>query len=308
MEKMSEINKSVNILANSKLEVDPTICTTCGSCVRECPLRIYYIKDTTLVLRKAAEILCMECGHCVAVCPVNAIKLRKFPSDQVFEINKEFNLPSYDSFLNLVRSRRSVRQFKTDPIPDDLWNKLLEVGRYAPTGHNDQLVYFTIVRDPTLLKQFSDEITKGFIELSKIYKDKSKFKELKNNMSKISLKILTDLVIPALPIMLKGIEQEGEEFWRWNGQLLIIHASKNTTSLTEDCSVAASHIMLAAHLLGLGTCSLGIATMAINVLDNIKELINLPKKHIVAYSLALGFPKVKYYRTPPRQAAKVTWL
>ena len=126
-------------------------------------------------------------------------------------------------------------------------------------------------------------------------------------MSTTSFKILRDLVIPGLPIMLKGMEQ-GEEFWRWKGNLLIIHASKKTTTLIEDCSVAASHIMLAAELLGLGTCSLGIATAALNMFENVREVVNLPKNQIAAYSLAVGFPKVKYYRVPPRQQAKVTWL
>ena len=107
--------------------------------------------------------------------------------------------------------------------------------------------------------------------------------------------------------MIRGIEQ-GEEFWRWNGNLIIIHASKKTTTLIEDCSLAAAHIMLAAELLGLGTCSLGIATAALNMFENVKQVVNLPKKHIIAYTLAVGFPLVKYYRIPPRQPAKVTWL
>ena len=294
-------------LSNSKLEVNLDICTQCESCIRECPLRLYYTREEKLAVRKAADILCMECGHCVAACPVNAIQLKRFTRDQVIEISKEFKRPSYDMLLNLIKARRSVRQFKDIPVPEDLWNKLLEAGRYAPTGHNDQLVHFTIVRDRERLQQFSEEVTKGFIELAAIYKDKSKFKEIKEALPERSLKILTDLVIPGLPIMLKGIEQ-GEEFWRWNGELMIIHAPKKTTTLIEDCSVAACNIMLAAELQELGTCSLAIATFAIMALENVKKLVNLPKNHMAAYTLAVGFPQVKYYRIPPRQPAKVTWL
>ena len=305
---LSKLETDLEHITNSKIEVDLDVCTKCGSCVRECPLRLFHIKGEKLVISRTADILCMECGHCVAVCPVNAIKLKKFPLDQVIEISKGFKIPSYDSLINLVMARRSVRQFKEDPIPEDLWKKLLEAGRYAPTGHNDQLVHFIIVRDQERLKQFSNEVTKGFIEIATIYKDnKSKFHELKKSMSKTSFKILKGLVIPGLPIILKGMEQ-GEDFWRWNGELIIIHASKKTTTLIEDCSLAACNIMLAAKLLGLGTCSLGIATAAINLLENVKKVVNLPKNQMVAYTLAVGFPQVKYYRIPPRQPAKVTWL
>jgi nitroreductase/NAD-dependent dihydropyrimidine dehydrogenase PreA subunit len=294
-------------IKNSKLEIDLGVCTTCKSCVKECPLRLYYIKDEKLALSKTAEILCMECGHCVAVCPVNAITLKNFPREEVRDISQEFQIPSYESLMNLIMTRRSVRQFKKEPVPEDLWNKLLEAGRYAPTGHNDQLVHFTIVRNQERLKQFSEEVTQGFIELAEIYKDKRQFKELQKSMSKTTLSILKGLIIPGLPIMLKGIEA-GEDFWRWNGELLIIHASRKTTTLIEDCAVAATHIMLAAAASGLGTCSLGIATAALNIFDKLKELVNLPKRHIVAYTLAVGIPKVKYFRTPPRQAPKITWL
>ena len=228
---MSELEINVGI-ANSKLEVNLEVCTKCESCVRECPLRLYHIKNGKLTLRQAADILCMECGHCVAVCPVNAIKLKTFPVEQVIEITKDFKLPSYEALLNLIMTRRSVRQFKEDPIPDDLWKKLLDAGRYAPTGHNDQLVHFTIVHNQERLNQFSDEITKSFKEIATIYhKNRTQFKELKKSMSKTNFRILKDLVIPGLPIMIRGIEQ-GEEFWRWNGNLIVIHASKKTTTLS----------------------------------------------------------------------------
>ncbi|MFC1869070.1 nitroreductase family protein, partial [Thermodesulfobacteriota bacterium] len=36
-----------------------------------------------------------------------------------------------DDFLRLVRNRRSIRNFKTDPVPDELINKILETARWA---------------------------------------------------------------------------------------------------------------------------------------------------------------------------------
>ncbi len=66
--------------------------------------------------------------------------------------------------------------------------------------------------------------------------------------------------------------------------------------------------MLTAELLDLGTCSLEIATVAINQFDNVAKAINLPKNHAVGYTLSVVFSKVKYYRIPPRQPAKVSWF
>ncbi|MFX0041914.1 MAG: nitroreductase family protein [Candidatus Hodarchaeota archaeon] len=299
---MVEVKKIVN----PKIEVDLDVCTQCKACTWACPLRLYYFRDNNLVMRRSTEILCMECGHCFAACPVNAIKLRSYSDGEKLESLETLKLPSYKKILNLIKARRSIRNFKSETIPEDLWNKLIEAGRYSPTGHNDQLVNFTILRDPELLKKFSDEITKGFIELSKIFSERSKWREYRKSIEKDYLKIFEG-TLPFFGDFLKGIKR-GEEFWRWNGELIIIHASKKTSTLIQDCSVAASNIMLAAESLGLGTCSLGMATAAINTFDNVAKVIQFPPNHIVGYTLAVGFPKFKYYRIPPRKSAKVKWL
>ena len=45
---------------------------------------------------------------------------------------------NYDSLLELVKKRRSIRRFKPDPIPDENIEKIIEVARWAPSGFNMQ--------------------------------------------------------------------------------------------------------------------------------------------------------------------------
>lgn len=40
--------------------------------------------------------------------------------------------------LKTIRSRRSVRAYKTDPVPTELLNAICEAGTYAPTGGGRQ--------------------------------------------------------------------------------------------------------------------------------------------------------------------------
>lgn len=42
-----------------------------------------------------------------------------------------------NAFENLL-TRRSIRQYKQDSIPEEVLNKILEAGTYAPTGMNKQ--------------------------------------------------------------------------------------------------------------------------------------------------------------------------
>jgi nitroreductase len=56
----------------------------------------------------------------------------------------------YDDLLDLVTKTRSIRRFKTDPIPDNYIDKIIEVARRAPSGFNQQPWEFLVVREPEL--------------------------------------------------------------------------------------------------------------------------------------------------------------
>ena len=51
-----------------------------------------------------------------------------------------------DAMTNLLE-RRSIRKYETKQVPDELLDKVLEAGLYAPTGMNTQNVYMVAVRD-----------------------------------------------------------------------------------------------------------------------------------------------------------------
>jgi nitroreductase len=57
---------------------------------------------------------------------------------------------NYENFLELVKSRRSVRRFRPDPIPDEYVEKIIEAARWAPSGFNLQPWEFVVVKDQKL--------------------------------------------------------------------------------------------------------------------------------------------------------------
>ena len=44
-----------------------------------------------------------------------------------------------------MKSRRTIRQFKPEPVEEEKIEKILEAGRYSPTGANMQMVSYTIL-------------------------------------------------------------------------------------------------------------------------------------------------------------------
>ena len=49
--------------------------------------------------------------------------------------------------LKVLETRRSVRKFKSDPIPDDVLDQILTAGTYAPTGMGQQSPVIIVVND-----------------------------------------------------------------------------------------------------------------------------------------------------------------
>ena len=57
--------------------------------------------------------------------------------------------------LELIKSRRSVKKYKSDPVPKELIEKIVEAGTYAPTGRNWQSPIILAVTN----KEIRDELS-----------------------------------------------------------------------------------------------------------------------------------------------------
>jgi nitroreductase len=62
-------------------------------------------------------------------------------------------IPSPEATLALLKSRRSIRLYRPDPVPQALIEQLLEAGRWAPSASNRQPWAFIVVRDRALIEQ-----------------------------------------------------------------------------------------------------------------------------------------------------------
>jgi nitroreductase len=63
-----------------------------------------------------------------------------------------------DEFLELVKKRRSIRRFKSDPIPDEDIGKILEAARWAMSGGNAQPWEFILVKDQEKKKKMVEAL------------------------------------------------------------------------------------------------------------------------------------------------------
>ena len=60
-----------------------------------------------------------------------------------------------------VLSRLTVREYKPDPVPDEVVLRLLEAGRLAPSSQNLQPWHFVVVRDAETIRRIGEIATQG---------------------------------------------------------------------------------------------------------------------------------------------------
>ncbi|MBC7113398.1 MAG: nitroreductase family protein [Candidatus Methanomethyliales bacterium] len=153
--------------------------------------------------------------------------------------------------LEAIKARRSVRSYKEDPVPDDLIEKILDAGRWAPTGGNIQPWRFIVVKDRTLL----------------------------DLLKKVSPGYLGDAPLAIVICSDKGYS------YKVGGQLARDYLT------IADCSMAATNITLAAHALGLGTCVVkSFSHNAVKELLNIPEGVEPELIVVVGYPANIPKP------------------
>lgn len=73
------------------------------------------------------------------------------------------------NITQLVRSRRSIRRFKPDKVPQSVIKNILNLARWAPSAHNAQPWRFIVIDDDKLKERLAAEM--GKVWLSDMQRD-----------------------------------------------------------------------------------------------------------------------------------------
>jgi len=123
----------------------------------------------------------------------------------------------YMEFYDVIKTRRSVRSYKPDPIPDDVLKRVLDAARIAPSGSNRQPWKFIVVKDE---------------------ETKRKLVSACHNQSWMA----------EAPVIIVACAQELD--YNRGGYM-------GKLSGVMDATIAFTHLILAARAEGLGTCWIG---------------------------------------------------
>lgn len=263
------------------VKIDTGICKHDGLCVSECPLGVLEIKDGEKVPSIAAHKgrFCINCGHCAAICPVNAVTLSAFEEIEAQPYRRK-DLISSDEAALFLKTRRSIRKFKAEPIAEENLKKIINLSSYAPSGHNARPVSWSVINS----KEEMEKLTALVVEWME--------DALENN--------------PALArrLFLKGlvrVYKSGQDIiCRDAPAIAVAWSPVDGITPESDAIIAASHVELAAHSENIGACWAGYVTFAASHCQKIQDFLGVEEGNRVHASVLLGKPAVKYFNIPPR--------
>lgn len=283
--------------------IDQEICTRCKLCLEVCPSNVIGLNKANQVdFLTERKSICIQCGQCMAICRSGACQVKGLSYDSFHKLPE--NLITFKDYLDLISTRRSVRNFTDRPVPQEVINRVIESVCYAPYGAAPEKMHITVINNRQKIEEALQPIADFLDNIVKWMENPiaSFMMKRKNGIEKYST-IKNHLY----PIAKKGNYklEYGDRISRGAPALIIFHADRSAEAHTTNSLIYATYAMLAAQAIGLGSCMIEIIPAAINRLPEVRDLFEIPGGHEATISLALGYPKYKYKRTVRREEHKI---
>ena len=133
--------------------------------------------------------------------------------------------------IKAIMTRRSTRKYMDKALEKDLIEKVIEAGRYAPSGANSQTTHLLVFTDRDVLRKLADLVQKEFAKMA-ITEDM--YTSLKGSIN---------------------ASKKGNYAFHYNAPVLIVTANKRGYgNAIADSAYVLENMMIASNALDLGSC------------------------------------------------------
>jgi nitroreductase len=191
------------------------------------------------------------------------------------------------ALLEIIRTRRSIRAFRPDPVSDEALKQIIEAARWAPSSANSQPWDIVVVRDVETRKRIQDSVQRVVARIKQL----RDFPFLRTFTGSYLMEAPVQLVVCGDPrfqyvSMMSGVEDQVELFALWG-----------------SVSMAVQNMLLAAHALGLGS-----VVFTNFYPEEVKRVLEVPDPLKVICILPIGYPAAARAAPPRREADSFTHL
>lgn len=158
-----------------------------------------------------------------------------------------------------IMGRRSVRDYETKPIPQEILAKILKAGAMAPSARDAQPCKFIIIENRQKMLEIAEKVKRKLTSLGM------------GSWLAERAKIKPDVIFHGAPLLILIVAEKGDR-------------------AETDCGLAAQNMMLRAYDLGLGSCFIGLMRTINDERETMKEL-GLKDSQELYCPLIFGYPK-----------------
>ena len=180
--------------------------------------------------------------------------------------------------LEAIKSRRSIRRYKTTPVDDKTVELVLEAARWAPSWANTQCGRFIVVRDTSIKDKLADALGSG----------------------RPGGKNAATEAVRKAPIVIVACAELGKSgFSRDTGQP---STDKGDYWFMFDVGLAMQNLVLAAHSVGLGTVHVGLFDA-----KKVAGMLGVPPDFCVVSLTPLGYPDEEPGPRPRKELPEIVF-
>ncbi|NHJ32705.1 MAG: hypothetical protein FK732_07575, partial [Asgard group archaeon] len=252
---------------------------------------------------------CRDCYHCIAVCPEGAISHRDIPVKGFPLISDSLNSDFKDGeqTYHFLKSIRSTRSFLEKPIDLELMESLVDITRYAPTGHHSQNVEITLVSEPKTIQKLKDLSAETIISILKKI-DNPFYRFLAYLIGKGKRIRKAQKTRHRFTRMLEGFQEGTDYLFHDAPAVFVFHARKDSTTPEDNCTIAATYLSVLANSHGLGSCFIGYLTNYAKLNSEIREVLKIPNGNQIYQVLIVGYPKHDFRTYVSRDKPKINLI
>ncbi|MCS6835101.1 MAG: nitroreductase family protein [Anaerolineae bacterium] len=201
-------------------------------------------------------------------------------------------MTSETSLLHLIKTRRSLRRYRPEPVPRALLERLLEAAIWSPSAHNRQPWRFVIVETA----QAKEALARAMgARLRRDLAADGVAQEVIDADANRSYERLTGApVLIVLCLSMVDMDAYPDE-WRSANEFLMA---------VQSVAMAGQNILLAAHEAGLGACWMCAPLFCPDV---VREALALPADWQAQGLITLGYPDQVRDKTRHSQETRTLW-
>lgn len=194
-----------------------------------------------------------------------------------------------EALEKLVKSRRSIRKWKPDEVPDKMLRKAVELATWAPNGGNYQGWHFVIVKNRETINKMADAVQSAADTIASWPEARSWEEDVKRYQKNTSFFRNAPAVIGIFISEYRSvmdqvlISREPVD----PAASRIMGFRRTAPTAIQSASAAATTMLLALHQMGLGAIWLASPLMA---KEEIETILNVPSGMSLVCLIAAGYP------------------